>query len=71
MTRKLRQKRDRDVSAWVERFVNEARAPERDTDGWDQFAGWLYFDAHVPGLPDYRTPEGRDLASKYLAEAMP
>ena len=42
-------------AAWVVRLINERVAPREGEDGFDEWFGWLFCGAAVPGLPASRT----------------
>lgn len=60
--RRLRRRRDHDVPRWARRLLETGQRPERESEDFDAFVGWLYFHEPVPGLPDADTTEGRRLA---------
>ena len=50
--RKRRTRKPRQVTpAWAVELIKTGQAPERDTEAWNVYIGWKYFDEQVPGLP--------------------
>jgi hypothetical protein len=50
---------------WAQRLL-VGEMPDRDSDCWHGFLGWLYFGESVSGLPDPMSREGRALWSGKL-----
>ena len=51
-TRITRSRRDLNTPQWAIRLRDHGELPDLDSDEHDEYTGWLYFDEHVPGLPD-------------------
>jgi hypothetical protein len=47
------------------RDLLEGKIPDKDSEGWSGYLGWVYFGDWTPGLPEPNTSE----AYKLIAEA--
>lgn len=60
-TRRTRNRRSDDAPSWAEHFAAGGGLPDPGTDDWREMLNWYFFDARVPGLPQWDTAEGRAL----------
>jgi hypothetical protein len=49
-----------ETPTWAAELLG-GKLPVRDTEAWDSYVSWLYFDERIAGLPRSSTPEGRAL----------
>jgi hypothetical protein len=62
---------DRTVPAWVTRLVEDGIEPHFYTPEHGQFVDWMFFDAHISGLPPSRSREAAPILARMVEVWVP